>query len=138
MIPLEQYLNITKLVPIVCVDIVIQNNTTNQFLLLYRTNDPLSGTWWVPGGRILKEENAIQACKRKLYEELSINCDAFNFLGYYEEIFNSDPIGSFTKYHTISLVFRTVISLNERIKLDSQHAKYDWFDVLPNELKIKN
>ena len=60
MIPAEQYKEIIKVLPILCVDIVIKNNR-GEYLLVKRAHEPLKGRWWVVGGRVHKGESIEQA-----------------------------------------------------------------------------
>ena len=65
MIPKEFYKEILKVIPIVCVDIVICNSK-GLYLLVKRKNEPLKGWWWVVGGRVLHGETAKEAAARKI------------------------------------------------------------------------
>jgi len=137
MIPEGLYRQIISVLPILCVDMVIQNER-GKFLLMRRRNEPLMGEWWVPGGRILLGESALQSCHRKLREEVGLDSGEFYFLGFYEDKFDKNSFVEQKIYHTFSLVFQMLISGGDemKIKLDSQHVEWDWFDALPERFLI--
>jgi len=97
------YKEIIKLVPILCIDLIIIYN--NQYLLVKRKQNPLKNEWWVPGGRVHIGEKIQDAVGRKLYEELSIS-KSYNFklCGFYEDFFDVSSFGSHL-YHTLSIVY---------------------------------
>ena len=56
-------LEIIKATPLVSIDLVIRN-PTGKVLLGKRINRPAKGYWFVPGGRIIKNETIGHALKR--------------------------------------------------------------------------
>jgi colanic acid biosynthesis protein WcaH len=132
------YSKIVEVIPILCVDIVIKNEL-GQFLLIQRNNQPLKNIWWVIGGRVKKGELILNACKRKVFEEVGINLNHFEHIGYYEEVFSVGPFSN-NSYHTLSLVFEAKLDSisHAPILLDDQSAGWGWFDSLPKQFKITN
>ena len=59
----QKVLNIIDATPLVSVDLIIENRL-KQILLGKRVNRPAQGYWFVPGGRILKNETIKDAIKR--------------------------------------------------------------------------
>jgi colanic acid biosynthesis protein WcaH len=55
--------------PLVSIDLLVEN-TDGKVLLGYRNNRPAKGYWFVPGGRILKDESMDDAFKRLTLAEL--------------------------------------------------------------------
>jgi len=51
----ETYNQIIEVLPILCVDVIIQNKD-GEYLLIKRANEPKVGCWWVIGGRVHKGE----------------------------------------------------------------------------------
>ena len=70
-IPKNTYKKIHALMPIPCVDIVIVHN--GAVLLGLRNNKPAQGTYWFPGGRVLKGETLFEAAQRKTKQETGLN-----------------------------------------------------------------
>jgi len=59
----KHVLEIIEATPLVSIDLVIRN-PSNKVLLGKRNNRPAMGYWFVPGGRIFKNETINQALKR--------------------------------------------------------------------------
>ena len=135
-IPETLYASIIKVLPVVCVDLVIENSKGN-FLLVKRANYPLKDEWWVPGGRLLHAEKGIDGAFRKGREELGVELTSLDFLGFFEETFAVDCRGQDTPYHTISLVYRSRLLGSEAICLDRQSTDFTWAKELPEKFVIK-
>lgn len=136
MIPDEFYRKIISVLPIVCVDVIVQNEC-GKYLLFKRNNEPLAGHWWVLGGRIAIGESARAACTRILQAEAAISVDQFTYNGFYEDVFDRNAFDVPQPYHTVSLVFSTAMSADQEISLDQQHSEHDWFDELPTRFVTK-
>lgn len=131
MIASEFYRAFVAYMPIVCVDIVIREFGGSRVLLVQRANEPLKGHWWVPGGRILKGETAIDAARRKALTEVGMDLDP-KFLGIYEGRFESSAHNVPT--HTVSLVYEAFARTNDEVKLDSQSLGWRWGE-LPQKFR---
>lgn len=130
----ETYREIIRSVPIICVDGILKQD--NKFLLIKRNDEPLKGSWWVPGGRVNIGEKVDDAFKRKLKEELSIKIkNNFMLMGIYEDFFEVSSFGSHL-YHTVSFVYECCID-NLSIDLDSTSSEWKFHDDLPLRLKNK-
>lgn len=124
-IPQSLYKNILKNIPIVCVDVVIVRG--NKFLLGKRVNEPAKGEWWVPGGRVLKNETLKKAAARKIKEEvgIKINQPDLKYLMTGEIFFKA------TSRHMIGVVFLVRINKHQVKQInfgDYQHSQIAWFD----------
>lgn len=136
MIPSIRYEKIVKDVPILCVDLVVTCVKSKKYLLVNRINEPLSGQFWVPGGRVLIGEKITDALSRKLFEETGLRIESsFEFLGFYEGMFDRSAFGRH-KYHTVSLVYKCTIEESQNIILDSQSTDFIWSDSLPVQFSI--
>ena len=138
MIPENLYREVISVLPIICVDIVIRNES-GKVLLARRNNEPIKDHWWVVGGRILSVESACKACIRKTLEETGLKIDELKFLGFNEDVFDKNAFNAPKPYHTLSLVFETHLPTKEverNIHLDSQHSELAWFDELPDRFII--
>lgn len=60
---LDTFRTVVESTPLVSIDLVVRNQQGN-ILLGERTNRPAQGYWFVPGGRILKDETFEGAFKR--------------------------------------------------------------------------
>jgi ADP-ribose pyrophosphatase YjhB (NUDIX family) len=134
-IPEQLYREILRKLPLVCVDIIVQSET-GQYLLVRRRNEPLMNDYWVIGGRILHQEAAEDAARRKLKEEAGLAPEKLEFVGYYQDVFDRNSFEDGIAYHTLSLVFRTEIARDVRITLDSQSSDFIWTEALPPRFQI--
>ena len=135
MIHIDLYKKIIKLLPIVCVDVIIKNSD-GKFLLVKRKNNPLMGQFWLVGGRIEQMEKAQDAAKRKIMEEVGLEVEDLVFEGCYEDNFDKNAFES-VPYHTISLIFSCLINYNsQEIKLDKQCSEWAWSDKLPDRFSF--
>jgi colanic acid biosynthesis protein WcaH len=123
-------IEVIKKTPLVSIDLIIENSQ-NQILLGLRKNAPAKDFWFVPGGRILKDESIPHAFNRIAKDELGINlaCEKANFIGVFEHWYPDN----FTQKQKASTHY---IVLAHHIKItdaplefpDDQHAQHKWFD----------
>lgn len=137
LIPKKQYTQILENLPILCVDIIVQN-TKGEYLLVKRANEPKKGRWWVIGGRVFKGESLEKAVVRKAREETGKRIRDIRPIGYFELIDGVNPFGLSFKYHTVSVVFAAVIIDDiEPIKLDNQSSEFKFSKKLPKDFKVR-
>lgn len=117
--------------PLVSVDLVLVRDG-REVLLGWRTNRPAQHTWFVPGGRILKDERRTDALARVAARELGIaDIHALQpgFLGpfehFYPDCFAGD-IGVSTHY--VVLAHRIDVPAGFEIPgKDEQHTELRWW-----------
>ena len=87
----KHVLEIIEATPLVSIDLVIRN-PSNKVLLGKRNNRPAMGYWFVPGGRIFKNETINQALKRISEVELGqdLSTKAPSLLGAYDHIYEDN------------------------------------------------
>ena len=131
MIPTEEYKEIVKILPILCVDLIVRRG--DMFLLVKRRNEPLAGEWWVPGGRLFRGESVYDAAKRILREEVGITeFHDFNAQGgIYQEVFDKGACGPI---HTVSVICE-VFTDSDKVVLDEQSDDFMWTNKLPDKFK---
>lgn len=95
----ETFKTIIDTTPLVSIDLLVRNSQ-GQILVGKRVNRPAQGFWFVPGGRILKNERLAEAFSRLTEAELGVELDIKNarYLGLYEHFYD-DSI--FTDDHTV-------------------------------------
>ena len=125
MIESSLYNKIIDLIPVICVDGFIIKDY--KILLLKRKNYPAIKEWWVPGGRVLKNERLTDAIIRKVKEETGFSVLNFNRIGITETIFE--------KKHTINVCYEIEVN-DDIVSIDSDHSEYKWFDLdkIPSDL----
>lgn len=131
------YKRVLDSMPIPCVELIIFYN--RKILLVYRKFKPAENKWWIPGGRIYKNERLEDAAKRKAFEELGLTVKIIRKVGVYNTFFNDGPFGIkngvHTINHTINAVF--VVAPKEkkfRIKLDQTSFDFKWIGSLEKNL----
>ncbi len=59
----EDFATVVRSTPLVSLDFIVENSR-GEFLLGKRTNRPAQGYWFVPGGRVQKDETLEAAFER--------------------------------------------------------------------------
>ncbi|MCU7554439.1 GDP-mannose mannosyl hydrolase [Alteromonas sp. ASW11-19] len=116
--------------PLVSIDLVVENDK-GEVLLGFRNNRPAQGLWFVPGGRILKNESLDQAFLRLSEHELGVGYARANanLLGVYEHFYEDSVMGSHPSTHYVVLGYHLEIGDNDLpLPLGEQHQRYIWMD----------
>ena len=71
MLPLTTFKTVVESTPLISIDLIVRNKK-GEVLLGQRINRPAKGDWFVPGGRILKDESFDNAFKRLIKSELNL------------------------------------------------------------------
>lgn len=128
---------IVKNTPLISIDLIIENEE-GQFLLGKRVNEPAKDFWFVPGGRIYKDETLDNAFNRILEEEigLDITREQAVFYGLYEHFYENNVFNTKFGTHYIVLAHKTKVSKMPNV--NSQHSTYQWFvkDELLNKIDV--
>lgn len=127
----DKFLEIINNTPLVSIDLIVKNEK-NEVLLGLRKNKPAQGYWFVPGGRILKNEKIKDALSRisKTETGLEIDITKAKLLGVYDHIYNDNFAGSYgINTHYVVIAFE--INLNQSVNpiKDSQHDLYQWWKI---------
>jgi colanic acid biosynthesis protein WcaH len=105
-------------------------------LLGRRVNRPALGAWFVPGGRIHKDESLSGAFSRIAREELGLENQSQNaacFRGVFEHHYDENFAGAADiSTHYIVLGYMLVLRETARIGCFEQHSDYVW--MTPSEL----
>ena len=137
MISRELYKQMLLNLPILCVDLIIQNSE-GEFLLVKRDNHPIKGCDWIPGGRMLKNVDVPTNAYKKCKQELGIEITDWRVVGIYDDQFDTNAFDLDTKIHTTSILCRTdVIVEHTEIKLDEQSSAITYSKLLPELLRQK-
>jgi colanic acid biosynthesis protein WcaH len=125
----EVFSTVIESTPLVSIDLIVKNNQ-NQVLLGKRNNRPAQGYWFVPGGRIYKDEKLSDAFNRITSDELGIsyNLSDGKYLGLYEHFYTDNVFSEEFSMHYVVQGFELVTQ--SELKLDTiQHNSYQWFSV---------
>ncbi|HBY86091.1 MAG TPA: GDP-mannose mannosyl hydrolase [Colwellia sp.] len=126
MLPLATFKTVIASTPLLSIDLIIKNSE-GKILLGKRTNRPAQGFWFVPGGRVLKDEQLDKAYVRLLKTELALDkCEA-NLLGVYQHFYADNVSEDDFSTHYIVLAYELIFN-GSIIKLpNEQHNEYRWF-----------
>lgn len=126
-LPLSEFTSLIKHAPLVSIDLLVVNEN-QQILLGLRKNRPAQGFWFVPGGRIFKDESFQDAFKRITLNELGISFDYTNaeFLGHFDHFYPDNVTGESFSTHYLAVGYTLTVKTNElRLPVD-QHSDYCW------------
>lgn len=130
----EEFAQIVRNAPLVSMDIVIRS-PEGDVLLGLRTKEPARGYYFVPGGRIRKDEMIEAAFVRILKSETGLkdNFEKARFIGVFQHIYPSNGLGR-DGYgtHYVVLAYEIFLAQKGPVKLDDQHSAYKWMS--PREL----
>lgn len=132
-IPREDWKTIVQNVPIVSVDLVVLHD--DDVLLGKRKNKPAKGEWFVPGGRINKNESLEEAAHRIVREELGVKIEIIERLGTYEHLYQESDVPSSNGKHYIATRFLAKsLTPDRNPKPDDQHEELRVFKEIPQGL----
>jgi colanic acid biosynthesis protein WcaH len=124
----KEFREIIKNAPLVSIDLIVKNEE-GKILLGLRINKPAQNTWFVPGGRLRKDETLDSAFNRISYTELGLNFtrDQARFVGVYEHIYRDSFFDDTIGTHYIVLAYEIKTLTNPESFSNIQHQKYRWF-----------
>jgi colanic acid biosynthesis protein WcaH len=124
----KEFLEVLDRTQLVSIDLVIKD-PKGRILLGLRTNEPAKDYWFVPGGRIMKDENLEEAFKRISEEELGVKhtlADA-RLLGPFSHQYETNSYlepGITTQY--IVLAYELHQNDDKKPNIKTQHSEYEW------------
>lgn len=124
----EIFSTVVENTPLISMDLIVQNSE-GKVLLGKRVNEPACGFWFVPGGRIFKDESLDSAFVRTVKDELALEMkrtDAVLY-GLYEHFYENNVFNNNFRTHYIVLAHKLI--LNNLPALNKQHSQYKWFNV---------
>ena len=123
----EDFATVVRSTPLISIDLIVAN-THGEFLLGKRLNRPAQGYWFVPGGRVQKDEALHVAFERLTEAELGLRLplSAAEFYGVWQHFYGDNFSGDDFSTHYIVLGFRLRVSENDLQLPDVQHDAYRW------------
>jgi colanic acid biosynthesis protein WcaH len=127
----ENFKEVVRNTNLFAFDLIVKN-PQGEVLIAKRRNSPAKGYWFVPGGRVYKNESLDSAFDRILTGETGLSKanflsvkgkDLYNHI--YKENFCEDA--SFNT-HYIVYVVECILGDDTNIMLDSQHSEYKFVD----------
>lgn len=123
----EDFATVVRSTPLISLDLIVEN-ARGEFLLGKRNNRPAQGYWFVPGGRVQKDETLADAFVRLTQAELglSLPLSAGAFYGVWQHFYDDNFSGDDFSTHYVVLGFRLKVDEQQLALPDSQHNDYRW------------
>jgi colanic acid biosynthesis protein WcaH len=125
----DAFLAVVRDTPLVSMDLVVPDGQ-GRLLMGRRINEPARGSWFVPGGRILKDEPLDDAFMRLTSIELGValnRADA-HLLGIYTHLYETNFAGApGITTHYVVLAYRLDLSAGMDTLPRVQHSSYRWW-----------
>ena len=131
-LPDETFKSIIQHTPLISIDLIVRNEK-GEVLLGKRLNAPAKGYWFVPGGRVRKNETLDDAFVRLVREELGIEsgvtrADA-KFLGVFEHFYDNCVFGDDVNTHYVVLAYQINFDKLNEIRSQNQHSMFNYFKI---------
>jgi colanic acid biosynthesis protein WcaH len=124
----EEFDNVVRLTPLVAIDLIVRS-AEGRVLVGRRNNEPAKGSFFVPGGRISKNETLAAAFKRISLAELGVEktIQGARFLGVYEHFYatNNHEVPGFGT-HYVTLAYELVSPVQDALLPKDQHGEFAW------------
>ena len=124
----EDFDTVVRLTPLVAIDFIVRS-PDGRVLVGRRTNEPAKGRFFVPGGRITKNETLAAAFGRISLAELGVEkrIEQARFKGIYEHFYatnNHEAAGFGTHY--IVLAYELTSPVQNLLLPKDQHGEFVW------------
>jgi colanic acid biosynthesis protein WcaH len=120
--------NVIRLTPLVSIDLVIRSSD-GRVLVGRRNHEPAKGCFFVPGGRITKNETVAAAFRRLTLDELGVEkqIEEARFLGMFEHFYptNCFERGAFGTHYVV-LGYELTSPVEDALLPKEQHGEYAW------------
>ena len=135
------FLGVIAATPLVSIDLILRNEQ-GAVLLGQRLNKPAQGCWFVPGGRIWKNERVAEALKRISQRELGVTITEAQLMGVFDHLYPDNFLGApDVNTHYVVLGMAAPLSSAASLKTDDQHGELRWWtvdDLLASEAVHEN
>jgi colanic acid biosynthesis protein WcaH len=132
----SEFARLIRVAPLVAIDAILRDSD-NKVLLMLRNDEPARNCYFVPDGRILKDETISVAFERIVKSETGCDAsfDSARLIGAYDHFYSTNRFqqeGYGTHY--VVLAYEVALNGGARIELDAHQAAYEWLD----ETELKN
>ncbi|MCU6670168.1 GDP-mannose mannosyl hydrolase [Enterobacteriaceae bacterium H4N4] len=123
----EDFATVVRATPLISIDLIVENER-GECLFGQRTNRPAQGYWFVPGGRVQKDETLEAAFERLTLAELGLRLPmaAGQFYGVWQHFYDDNFSGSDFSTHYVVLGYRLRVNQADLHLPDAQHDAYRW------------
>jgi colanic acid biosynthesis protein WcaH len=125
----ETFLKIVDATPLVSIDLILRNDK-GEILLGKRVNRPAADLWFVPGGRIYKNEKVRAALKRIALAELGVEVEDTKLIGAFDHIYDDNFAGrEGISTHYVVLAYQYHLTSTSQFRPDNQHSELRWWEI---------
>ncbi|MEX3019872.1 GDP-mannose mannosyl hydrolase [Kluyvera sp. STS39-E] len=123
----QAFATVVQSTPLISIDLIVEN-AQGEILLGLRNNRPAQGFWFVPGGRVQKDESLAEAFARLTEAELGLRLPmtAGHFHGVWQHFYDDNFSGKDFSTHYIVLGFRLQVDADTLALPVAQHNEYRW------------
>jgi len=134
----QTFEQVVRCTPLCSIDLIVRD-PDDHVLLGLRVGEPAKGYYFVPGGRVRKDECLADAFRRILAEETSMEAHLSDakYLGVFEHFYSTNKFekpGFGTHY--ICHAFGIALGRRQTVTADRQHSELIWAS--PTELSKLN
>tara|TARA_R110002167_G_scaffold95571_3_gene254323 strand:- start:1798 stop:2262 length:465 start_codon:yes stop_codon:yes gene_type:complete len=114
--------------PLIAIDLVAEDEH-GCILLGERKNRPAQGFWFVPGGRIRKNERLDDAFRRLVNEELGYQAERSDarLLDLYEHLYSDSVFGDTPDTHYVVVAHHLRVRRADLCLPQEQHSDFRWW-----------
>ena len=114
--------------PLIAIDLVVEDEH-GCILLGERNNRPAQGFWFVPGGRIRKNERLDDAFRRLVCEELGYQAERSDarLLDLYEHLYTDSVFGETPDTHYVVVAHHLRVQRADLCLPQEQHSDFRWW-----------
>ena len=126
----DDFAHVLRNTPLVSIDLVVRDEH-GRVLLGLRLNRPAQQWWFVPGGRIFKDERIDEAFLRISRAELgrAIPRRDAEFLGVYEHLYDDNALDiPQLSTHYVVMAYEVHVDAASLDLPDDQHDRFRWMD----------
>jgi colanic acid biosynthesis protein WcaH len=130
-LPEDIFHTIVENAPLFAIDLVVENED-GEILLGQRINPPARNWWFVPGGRVFKDETISDAFERLTKNELGsqYNINQAMPLGLYEHFYQDSVHSQSITTHYINYTHYIKVEKSTlNLPLSEQHDTYRWVTI---------
>lgn len=127
MLSQQDFEQLVKNAPLFAIDLVVVN-PHNQILIGKRVNEPAKDAWFVPGGRVFKNEPLDEAFERISKAEIGLSLPYVQatLIGLFDHFYDNSAFGDDISTHYINATHLVRIENEKLVLPKEQHHAYRW------------